>query len=138
MGTAEIVGFAIGWVLTAVVLTWALLTERRSGPGWMASWRRLRSSPPVELVDVVDLRVPPPPPATPADDWVVVETLDGTGGDVLGHGELLVAAALAARGLDAGALSRGDIRVETYTRFDGSEVTRFLVRSGVLSRSAPS
>ena len=70
--------------------------------------------------------------------WVVVERLTGSGDQVRAEGELLVAAALAARGLEVAQLAPGDLRTETIPLGAGKEATVFLLRAGVLSHARPS
>ncbi|MHB1929854.1 MAG: hypothetical protein ACYDEN_05145 [Acidimicrobiales bacterium] len=161
MGAADIVGFAICWIFAAAVLTWGVLSERRRG----GSHRSLRRRPggydslaPVPRRRRSDQRsrrwpapgrgrvivLPPMPeearsPARPAEsDWIVVESLPGSGPGVRAEGELLVTAALAARGLEPGDLGPGDRRTEVTYPADGQEVTLFLLRAGVLTPAEPS
>jgi hypothetical protein len=131
VGVAEIVGFAICWMFAAVVLTWGVLTERhRRGP----TWRRRRRHAPVVVTE------PGPLPGRRmrhAADWVVVETLPGSGAEVDLRGELFVAAALAARGLEPRDLAPDDRRTEVVSGPSGADVTRFLVRARVLTAAGP-
>lgn len=135
MGPLEIVGFAVCWVFAAVVLTWGVMTERRRGP--IALRRRRRGGDaPVPAVAEVPLPVPPvEPPA--AAGWVVVESIPGTGSEIRAQGQLVVAAALAARGVDVTDLSPRDQRTEVVRTAAGGEVTRFLLRTEFLSPSKP-
>ncbi|HLH46490.1 MAG TPA: hypothetical protein VKV25_04960 [Acidimicrobiales bacterium] len=111
MGAGEVVGLVSCWLFVAAVLIWGVLTEgRRRGPG---------SAPPVAF----RLREPTPPVAG-HDEWVVVERLAGSGPEVRREGELLAAAALAARGRE---LRPDNHRVEVATRPGGAE-TWFLLR----------
>lgn len=111
MGVGEIVGLIACWLLVAALLVWGVLTEgRRRGPG---------GPPPVAL----RLRGPAEP-ARGHDEWVVVERLAGFGPEVRREGELLVAAALAARARE---LHPDHLRVEIATRPGGAE-TWFLLR----------
>lgn len=150
MGAADIVGFAICWVFAAAVLTWGVLSERHRGGSpagrrpprrrpraalrWVQprprSWRR-RVAPPAPS------RQPRPAGGHPASGWVVVESLPGSGPDVRAQGDLLVTAALAARGLEPSDLGPGDQRVEVTSPADGEEITLFLLRAGVLTPAEP-
>lgn len=155
MGAADIVGFAICWVFAAAVLTWGVLSERHRGgsPGgrrplrrrslprrsrsalrWARPrtrrWRRRVAAPAAP-------RQPRPAAGHPASGWVVVESLPGSGPDVRAQGDLLVTAALAARGLEPSDLGPGDQRVEVTCPADGEEVTLFLLRAGVLTPAEP-
>lgn len=142
MAAAEIVGFAVAWVVVAGALAWSVLSRAggspasRSGSGVRggALRRSRRSAAPI------DLRTRPVPVAAAGggDAWVTVEVLDGSGPEVLVRGELLMSAVLATRGFDSSALSAADVRVETATDIDGSQVTRFMVHTRVLSRPAAS
>ena len=67
----------------------------------------------------------------------MVEIVPGSGPEVRAEGELLFAAALAARGLEASDLRPGDRRVEVTYPDEGVEVTVFLLRSGVLTSAEP-
>jgi hypothetical protein len=148
VGAADIVGFAICWVFAAAVLTWGVLSERRRGA---RSIDRRRSTPsrPRRVLGphtrtwhrrvVITITPPEPPvPVRPAEsDWVVVESLPGSGPQVRAEGELLVAAALAARGLEPTDLTPSDRRVEVTSPTDGEEVTLFLLRAGVLTPAEP-
>lgn len=158
MGAADIVGFAICWIFAAAVLTWGVLSERRrGGPGDRRrrrpdDYRGLAPVPRRRRTDrrrwrnrrrnlIVIPPVPREPRATgrPADsDWVVVESLPGSGPEVRAEGELLVTAALAARGIEPTDLAPGDRRVEVTYPADGEEVTLFLLRAGVLTPAEPS
>lgn len=153
MGAADIVGFAICWVFAAAVLTWGVLSERHRG-GSRGGRRPLRRRPRPALRWVQPRarsgrrRVAPPAPPRqprptggtgghPASGWVVVESLPGSGPDVRAQGDLLVTAALAARGLEPSDLGPGDQRVEVTYPADGEEVTLFLLRAGVLTPAEP-
>ena len=93
---------------------------------------RLRRAPRRQDV-AIDLRRLTPPSAEAGDSWVTVETLEGVGADVVVVGEVLVSAAMATRGFDPASLSAADVRIETSSDIDGSQVTRFLVHSRALS-----
>lgn len=69
--------------------------------------------------------------------WIVVESLPGSGPGVRAQGELLFAAALAARGLEPSELRPGDRKVEVSYPDEGGEITVFLLRSGVLTPAEP-
>jgi hypothetical protein len=167
MGIADIVGFAVCWVFAAAVLTWGVLSERRRngcGRDRVPKSRRrgagvggfLRPRPRVWRRRVAGVQVPPParveqprrpgpgsalPRPVPARvgsaRWVVVESLAGSGPEVRAQGELLFAAALAARGVETSELRPGDRRVEVTYPDEGGEVTVFLLRSGVLTPAEP-
>ncbi len=127
MSAAETMAFAVAWVALAALLAWSILR----GPG--GRWPR-----PGGAAPAVDLRASPAVTVAAPERWLTVETLDGSGPEVVAVGDLLVAAALAARGLDPAVLAPGDVRVEVADDIDGSEVTRFLVRTRVLVRPTAS
>jgi hypothetical protein len=122
MGVAEIIGFALCWLLVASLMLWGVFTEHKRGPAmdvgpspgeWHPSrYGRLSSS-----------------------DWVVVESCEGGTPEVATQARFLVAAWLASRGIDIDALPPGDIRTEVTSSSDGVSTTRVLVRSGALSTS---
>lgn len=132
MGPAEIVGFAVCWVFAAVVLTWGVLTERRRGPVRRSRARSRRAARPVPQP-----AAEPPVELAVGSGWVVVESLPGSGPDVRAEGDLIVAAALAARGVEVSALALRDQRTEVFRTPDRGEVTRFLLRAEVLTPAEP-
>lgn len=159
MGAADIVGFAICWIFAAAVLTWGVLSERRRGgsagrkvtPRRPQGYRGLSPVPRRRRGDrrgwrtraggIIVITAPPesrPEPRLGDSDWIVIESLPGSGPDVRAEGELLVSAALAARGLEPADLAPGDRRVEVTYPADGEEVTLFLLRAGVLTPAEPS
>lgn len=150
MGAADIVGFAICWVFAAAVLTWGVLSERHRGgpPGRRRSHRRVER-PAVRwpragtrtwrrrIVTPTPPREAPPAGGPAGSGWIVVESLPGSGPQVRAQGDLVVTAALAARGLEPSDLSPGDRRVEVTYPADGEEVTLFLLRAGALTPAEP-
>jgi hypothetical protein len=107
MGSTSIVAFGVLWSLMASVLVWGVLSggrrnRRRSVPG----------------------------PAWTDELWVVVDDLPGAGPEVESLAELVLTAALAARGVHAGAADR---RVEVVAGAGGAPRTRLLVRRRVLT-----
>jgi hypothetical protein len=158
VGAADIVGFAICWIFAAAVLTWGVLSERHRGtPRRPGGYSTLAPVPRRRRTDQRGRRwaapsarrrriiVAPPapagehPPARPArSDWIVIESLPGSGPEVRAEGELLVTAALAARCLEPDDLGPRDRRIEVTHPTDGGEVTLFLLRAGVLTPAEPS
>lgn len=122
MGVAEIVGFALCWLLVVSLMLWGVFTEHKRGPEpdvgpTPGEWHPSRYG-----------RVSP-------TDWVVVETCEGGTPEVAAQARFLVAAWLASRGIDIDALPPSDIRTEVTSSGDGVSDTRVLVRAGALSAS---
>ncbi len=159
MGTADIVGFAVCWVFAAAVLTWGVFSERHRGRRTSGAtpvparrgrraggrlrpaprlWRRRVARVPVLSSAHRDPSPPGPLGTRPASPrWIVVQSLPGSGPEVRAEGELVFAAALAARGLEPSDLRPGDRKVEVTYHDEGGEVTVFLLRSGVLTPAEP-
>ena len=66
-----------------------------------------------------------------------METVAGSGPEARAEGELVFSAVLAARGMDPSGLRPGDLRVEVIRSEDGSEVTTFSLRAGLLTPAEP-
>jgi hypothetical protein len=118
MGVAEIVGFAICWLVVASLMLWGVFTERRRGA--------------IPLLDGSEMH-PSRLGRTGASDWVVVETVEGGTPDVAEHARFLAAAWLASRGVDIDLLPPADLRTEVTSTGDGVATTRILVRAAALS-----
>jgi hypothetical protein len=124
MGVAEIVGFAVCWLVVAGLMLWGVFTEKRRGParleppaGALAPWhptRNLRASP---------------------SDWVLVEVAEGCTPEVAEQARFLAAAWLASRGIDMSTVPPADVRTEVTTTGDGTSTTRVLVRAASLHTS---
>lgn len=118
MGVAEIVGFAICWLVVALLMLWGVFTERRRGA--------------VPLLDGLPMhpsRVAKPGP----DDWVVVETAEGGTAEVAEYARFLAGAWLASRGMEIDSLAPADLRTEVTSTGDGVATTRILVRAGAIT-----
>jgi hypothetical protein len=124
MGVAEVVGFAVCWLVVAGLMLWGVFTEKKRGPsrfeppaGAVAPWhptRAVRTSP---------------------ADWVVVEVAEGCSPEVAEQARFLAAAWLASRGIDLSAVAPTDVRTEVTTTGDGTSTTRVLVRAAALQTS---
>ena len=124
MGVAEIVGFAVCWLVVAGLMLWGVFTEKKRGPsrleppaGLAGAWhptRSVRSSP---------------------TDWVVVEVAEGSTPAVAEQARFLAGAWLASRGIDLTAVPPADMRTEVTTAGDGTSTTRVLVRAASLHTS---
>jgi hypothetical protein len=124
MGVAEIVGFAVCWLVVAGLMLWGVFTEKRRGPtridpppGLAAPWhptRAVRTSP---------------------ADWVLIEVAEGCTHEVAEQARFLAAAWLASRGIDMSSVAPADIRTEVTTTGDGVSTTRVLVRAASLQTS---
>ena len=120
MGIAEIVVFAVCWLVVATLMLWGVFTEHRRGgrpgrPG--AEWhptRYARSAP---------------------TDWIVVESTTGGSPEVAAQARLVAAALLASRGIDIESLPASDLRTEVTSTGDGVSTTRVLVRAGAMHAS---
>jgi hypothetical protein len=121
MGVAEIIGFALCWLMVASLMLWGVFTEHKRGPVYdgppATEWHPSRYA-----------RIAP-------SDWIVVETCEGGTPEVAAQARFLVAAWLASRGIDIDALPPGDIRTEVTSSSDGVSNTRVLVRAGALNAS---
>jgi hypothetical protein len=118
MGIAEIVGFAVCWLVVASLMLWGVFTERRRGA--------------IPLLDGYEMH--PSRMARPsASDWIVVETAEGGGPEVAAHARFLASAWLASRGVDIDTLPPADLRTEVTSTGDGVATTRILVRAGAVN-----
>jgi hypothetical protein len=124
MGVAEVVGFAVCWVVVAALMLWGVFTERKRGP----------------------MRLEPPPGAagpwhpsrigrSGSAEWVVVEVAEGATPEVATQARFLASAWLASRGIDMSTVPPADVRTEVSTTGDGSSTTRVLIRAGALQTS---
>lgn len=126
MGVAEIVIFAVCWLIVASLMLWGVFTEHtRGGIGTRRIQLRRRS------------RALPPARTTRAapTDWIVLESTAGSGPEVEVQARLIAAALLASRGIDIETLPPGDLRIEVTTSSDGAGTTRILVRAGAMHAS---
>jgi hypothetical protein len=120
MGVAEIVGFAVCWLVVASLMLWGVFTEhKRGGPP---------VPPNADLHPSRYSRVAP-------TDWIVVETTQGGTPDVAVQARFLAAALLASRGIDLDSLPPSDVRTEVTSSGDGTSTTRVLVRAGAMHAS---
>ena len=118
MGVAEIVGFAVCWLVVASLMLWGVFTERRRGA--------------IPLLDGSEMH--PSRMARPsASDWIVVETAEGGSQEVAAHARFLASAWLASRGVDIDAVPPADLRTEVTSTGDGVATTRILVRAGAVN-----
>ncbi len=118
MGVAEIVGFAVCWLVVASLMLWGVFTERRRGA--------------IPLLDGHEMH--PSRMARPsASDWIVVETAEGGNPEVAAHARFLASAWLASRGVDIDTLPPADLRTEVTSTGDGVATTRILVRAGAVN-----
>jgi hypothetical protein len=120
MGVAEIIGFAVCWLLVASLMLWGVFTEhKRGGPPETSGgdWHPSSFG-----------RVSP-------TDWIVVETTEGGTPEVAAQARFLAAAWLASRGIDIDTLPPADIRTEVTSTGDGLSTTRVLVRAGAMHTS---
>jgi hypothetical protein len=123
MGVAEVVGFAVCWVLVATLMLWGVFTEKKRGP--------LRFEPPAGAAGAVPT-APARPARTSPTDWVVVEVAEGATPEVAEEARFLAAAWLASRGIDMSAIPPADVRTEVTTTGEGVTTTRVLVRAASL------
>jgi hypothetical protein len=124
MGVAEVVGFAVCWVIVAALMLWGVFTEKKRGPtrfeppaGSAGPWHPSRNARP-----------------SPAE-WVVVEVAEGATPQVAEQARFLAGAWLAARGIDMSTVPPADVRTEVTTSGDGTSTTRVLVRTTSLQGS---
>lgn len=121
MGVAEIVIFAVCWVVVASLMLWGVFTERNR-----ETWLRRRSR--TRGGDLVPMR-------NAQTDWIVLESTAGSGPAVETQARLIATALLASRGIDLETLPPGDLRIEVTTSSDGASTTRVLVRAGAMHAS---
>ena len=116
MGVAEIIGFAVCWLVVATLMLWGVFTEhKRGGKGETnADWHPTRVA---------------------HTDWIVVETTEGNTPEVAVQARLIASALLASRGIDIESLPPADIRTEVTSTGDGVSTTRVLVRAGAMHAS---
>lgn len=120
MGVAEIIGFAVCWLVVATLMLWGVFTEhRRNGTpaDTGAQWHPSRLS------------------RVAHTDWIVVETTEGNTPEVTEQARLVASALLASRGIDIESLPPADIRTEVTSTGDGVSTTRVLVRAGAMHAS---
>jgi hypothetical protein len=131
MGVAEIVIFAVSWLVVASLMLWGVFTERnRDGLGLGRRHRRgERSGQPGRPTDAGR------PPRMAHTDWIVLESASGSGPDVEAQARLIACALLASRGVDIDQLPPGDLRTEVSTSSDGAGTTRVLVKAGAMHAS---
>jgi hypothetical protein len=132
MGVAEIVIFAVSWLVVASLMLWGVFTERnRDGLGLGRRSRRAeragQSAPPTEPTGR--------PPRVAHTDWIVLESAAGSGPEVEAQARLIASALLASRGVDLEQLPPGDLRTEVTTSTDGAGTTRVLVKAGAMHAS---
>jgi hypothetical protein len=126
MGVAEIVIFAVSWLVVASLMLWGVFTERNRdgfGLGRRAGRRRARDWTPSRHSRAAQT------------DWIVLESTAGNGPDVETQARLIASALLASRGVDMEQLPPGDLRTEVTTASDGASTTRVLVRAGAMHAS---
>lgn len=134
MGVVEIVCFALCWVFVAVVMLWAVFTEDRR------SEFDARFAYPIRrrLTPATPRRPDNPPaaavPATPRD-WVLVATIDGASDQAEAEARLVLAAWLAAWGVDDSHVQPSNVRTQHVHNGDGGEFTQVLVHASALPRS---
>lgn len=125
MGVAEVVIFAVCWLVVASLMLWGVFTERRRdsfsfrrgpgrGRGRNRDWQPVRAAP---------------------TDWIVLESTTGTGPEVEVQARMVAAALLASRGIDIEVLPPGDLKMEVTKSSDGMGTTRILVRAGAVHAS---
>ena len=119
MGVAEIVIFAVCWLVVASLMLWGVFTEHKRDS---RSFRRGRNR------DWQPVRAAP-------TDWIVLESAVGTGTEIEMQARMVAAALLASRGIDIEILPPGDLRMEVTTASDGAGTTRILVRAGAMHAS---
>jgi hypothetical protein len=118
MGVAEIVGFAVCWLVVASLMLWGVFTERKRGGIALLDGSEMHPS-----------RLGRPGPS----DWIVIETSEGGSPEVAEHARFLASAWLASRGVDIDTLPPADLRTEITSTGDGAATTRILVRAGALT-----
>jgi hypothetical protein len=124
MGVAEVVGFAVCWLVVAALMLWGVFTEKKRGP--------LRLEPPAGAAGPWH---PSRNGRAAPTDWVVVEVAEGATPEVAAQARFLAAAWLASRGIDMSTVPPADIRTEVTTSGDGTSTTRVLIRGAALQTS---
>jgi len=121
MGVAEIVGFAVCWLVVASLMLWGVFTEHKRGAppseALGSEWHPSRFG-----------RISPA-------DWIVVESAEGSTPDVAREVHYMAGAWLASRGVDIDNLPPSDVRTEVISSGDGTSTTRVLVRAGAVHGS---
>ncbi|MBO0729687.1 MAG: hypothetical protein J2P57_10545 [Acidimicrobiaceae bacterium] len=134
MGVVEIVCFALCWVFVAVVMLWAVFTEdRRTEFDARFAYpirRRFASSP-----RRPGLQAPEAPGPAQRPDWVLVATIDGGAEEAESEARLVLAAWLAAWGVDDSRLQPTDVRTQHVRNTDGTNFTQVLVHATALPKS---
>lgn len=120
MGVAEIIGFAVCWLVVASLMLWGVFTEHKRG---ITPFDTLADAHPSRYNRV-----------TPTD-WIVVETIPGGTPEVGAQARFLAAALLASRGIDLDSLPPSEVRTEVTSSGDGVSTTRVLVRAGAMHAS---
>jgi hypothetical protein len=123
MGVAEIVIFAVCWLVVASLMLWGVFTEHRRDSFGLSRRRRRTDWPATSHGRAA------------ATDWIVLESTVGSGPEVEAQAGLIAAALLASRGIDIEQLPPGDLRTEVTTAGDGAATTRILVRAGAMHAS---
>jgi hypothetical protein len=124
MGVAEVVGFAVCWLVVAALMLWGVFTEKKRGP--------LRLEPPS---GAAGLWHPTRAERVAPAEWVVVEIAEGATPEVATQARFLASAWLASRGIDMAAVPPADMRTEVTTTGDGTSTTRVLIRAAALQAS---
>lgn len=128
MGVAEVVIFAVCWLVVAFLMLWGVFTEHKRGAIRLRRVRPLRRLRRSEWPPARQTRSAP-------TDWIVLESTAGGGADVETQARLIASALLASRGIDLESLPPGDLRIEVTTSSDGAATTRILVRAGAMHAS---
>lgn len=131
MGVAEIVIFAVSWLVVASLMLWGVFTERnRDGLGRGRRSRRT-DRPGAGASESAGHRAP----KVAHTDWIVLESTLGSGPEVEAQARLIASALLASRGVDIDQLPPGDLRTEVMMSSDGAGTTRVLVKAGAMHAS---
>jgi hypothetical protein len=132
MGVAEIVIFAVSWLVVASLMLWGVFTERnRDGLGLGRRSRRAeRAGHSPQQAEAAGRA-----PRVAHTDWIVLESAAGSGPEVEAQARLIACALLASRGIDIEQLPPGDLRTEVTTSTDGAGTTRVLVKAGAMHAS---
>jgi len=121
MGVAEIVGFAICWLVVASLMLWGVFTEHKRGAPPSESqgseWHPSRFG------------------RISQSDWIVVDSAEGWTPEVAQQVKFMASAWLASRGVDIDNLPPTDVKTEVISSDDGTSTTRVLVRAGALHGS---
>ena len=132
MGVAEIVIFAVSWLVVASLMLWGVFTERnRDGLGLGRRSRRKEQAGATRFDDPAASRAQ----KVAHTDWIVLESTVGSGPEVEVQARLIASALLASRGVDIDQLPPGDLRTEITTSSDGAGTTRVLVKAGAMHAS---